>query len=224
MMDGYISRWHKPFPFRNFLSMAGGALVLAGTTGALFLVFRDNLLLGMTVVFFSILMLLIGLFVLFNTTTQKVVFKIHPILLITKRIQTSMATAGAYAGIHTMVEEKIAKTFPGQFTKMKVFSPVDLSKVDCWMFLGGDMRLFVKTGLGRVVIRLEWHTQDGKRESRKVKKLLSKLDYNKAVSSTKYLGFCRRCFVVKPRKGKEVCPNCGILLDEPVESLEIINR
>lgn len=159
------------------------------------------------------MLLYIGIFALDANASEMTVLQVQGGALIYSRIDSAMEMSLGYAGIREAVEGQVKKRFKGEYTTKRTFVISMLQSAETWLFLGGDLRLQLVQGLGKVVLRVEWLTRDAKQATRKLKKVMSAIDYEHAAAARRTLARCRRCGFVKPKKGSDICPNCNLLLE-----------
>jgi hypothetical protein len=121
---------------------------------------------------------LFGIFALHSNVEEQVVFKTAFKKVLSSRIRASMETIEVSKAISSSVEKELKKEFKDQYLKRRVFSLLDLRKVDCYVFLGGELKLYITLGMGKVVLRIEWGHRQAKKEARKLKKVLKRVEYS----------------------------------------------
>ena len=173
-----ISQWRNPFPLKRFAVFSVTILLLIVLLNLVYILTRESAFHYASLVLLIAFAALFGIFALHSNVEEQVFFKIPFGKVMSNRIETSMKIAGAYKGIGSAMEKELKKEFNDQYMKRRVFSLLDLRKVDCYVFLGGELKLYIVPGMGKVVMRIEWGHRQARKEAGKLKKVLGRVEYS----------------------------------------------
>jgi hypothetical protein len=173
--------WHNPFPLRKFAIIAVILLVLVVLLNLIFVLTGEASFHFTSLILIILFALLFGYYALNSNVEEKVVFKMPFGKVAGQRITASMEALAAHKGIKKDLEKRLKKEFKDQFMHRRIFSLLDLRMVDCYYFSGGELKLYLPLGMGKVKMRLEWGRQEARTEAKILKKALKKIDFEKAV-------------------------------------------
>lgn len=172
------SKWRNPFPLKRFAVISVVVLLLIVVLNVVYVFTRVTAFHFTSLVLVIAFAALFGIFALHSNVEEQVAFKIPFGHVLSNRIETSLETIEASKAIRAAVEKELKKEFKGQYMKRRVFSLLDLRKVDCYVFLGGELKLYIVPGMGHVVMRIEWGHRQARKEARKLKKVLGRVEYS----------------------------------------------
>jgi len=172
------SKLSNPFPLKRFAGISVAVLLLIVVLNVVYIIIRVAAFhfssLAMVIVFAA----LFGVYALHSNAEEQTPYKIPFGKVLSNRIESSIKITGAYKGIVSATEKELKMEFKGQYLKRRVFSLLDLRRVDCYVFLGGELKLYIVPGMGKVVMRIEWGHRQARKESRKLKKVLERVEYS----------------------------------------------
>lgn len=215
MFDDRLYKWDRPRTARGLLLVLVPLAGLGAILALLGYFANDGGLMAGAVICLVGMLLYIGIHALDSNASEMVVLRVGGGAVIYSRIDSAMEMSVGSAGIRDEVERQMRKRFGGEYKKKQTFVLSKLQTAETWLFLGGDLRLQMVQGLGKVVLRVEWLTKDANLAAERLKKALGRIDYAKAAASKLALARCKRCGFVKPKKGSWACPECGLPLQGP---------